>query len=197
MQTPSHFIISSAIGRNIVQPTIKFSWMAFLIGSVLPDIPFTLLTLGGEIFYRWFAPLPVTGVSIMEYLHFDLFFTSWWWIVPHNFFHSIVINGVLIILGWWLWQKNYSWGRFIFWLAISTQLHTVIDIFTHTSDGPLFLFPLSLTYRFASPISYWESESFGRLFIFFEYGLDIFLLVYLWWSWRKNSVPALTTQEQE
>lgn len=197
MQTPSHLIISGAIGRNIIKPAISFSWIGFLFGSVLPDIPFTLLTIGGEIFYRWFTPLPVPGVSIMEYLHFDLFFNSWWWIVPHNFFHSLIINGVLIGLGWWLWRKEHSWAPFIFWLAVSTQLHTIIDIFTHTSDGPLFLFPLSLTYRFASPISYWESGSYGRIFIFFEYGLDIFLLVYLWWGWRKNNVPSLTTQEQE
>lgn len=186
MQTPSHLIINAAIGRNLNQLKMPFSLKAFLVGSILPDIPFALLTLGGEVFYRWFKPLPVANMSVMEYLHFDLFFTSWWWIIPHNFFHSIIINGILMMTGWWLWKRQRRWGTVIFWLALSAQIHTVIDIFTHTSDGPLFLFPFNLTYRFQSPVSYWESDNFGRLFIFFEYGLDLILLIYLWRTWRKN-----------
>ncbi|MCB0033827.1 MAG: hypothetical protein KDE51_07405, partial [Anaerolineales bacterium] len=136
--------------------------------------------------------LPVSGMSIMEYLHFDLFFHSWWWIIPHNFFHSLVINGVLIGLGWWLWRKNRPWGIPLFWLAISTQFHTLIDIFTHTSDGPLLFFPLNWSYRFASPISYWESGSYGSLFIIFEYTLDALLLIYLGWIWYQQRQTATT-----
>lgn len=188
MQTPSHLIINAAIGTKLQQSRIPFSWKPFLLGSILPDIPFAVLTVAGEILYRWFIPLPVTNMSMMEYLHFDLFFSSWWWIIPHNFFHSVIITGLFLLTGWWLWNNNRPWGSFLFWLALSALIHTVIDIFTHTSDGPLFLFPLNLTYRFQSPVSYWEAESFGRYFIVFEYGLDLILLVFLWLGWRSKDV---------
>lgn len=182
MQTPSHLIISAALARPLKRFSIPFHLKAFLIGSVLPDIPFAFLTLAGELYYRFFAPLPVDG-SIMEYLHFDLFFNSWWWIIPHNFFHSLIINGVLIAAGYLLWRGSRPWGAPLFWLAISTQFHTIIDIFTHTTDGPLLFFPLDWRTRFASPISYWES---GPWFIVFEYGLDLILLVYLVWRWYSE-----------
>lgn len=180
MQTPSHLIISAALGPTLTRKASDFRLLPFLIGGVLPDIPFAVLTLAGEIYYRWFAPLPAGYPSIMEYLHFDLFFSSPWWIIPHNFFHSVIILGVLIAAGWFGRQDGKKWGGFLFWLSVSALLHTVIDIFTHTSDGPLFLFPLNWTYRFTSPISYWETGSFGQLFILFEYILDLILLVYLW-----------------
>jgi membrane-bound metal-dependent hydrolase YbcI (DUF457 family) len=136
MQTPSHLIISAVLGRGLARAAVPFHWGMFLLGAVLPDLSFALLTLGGEIYYRWFAPLPVAGMSIMEYLHFHLFFNSWWWIVPHNTFHSLVINGLLLGLGWWMWKLARPWGAPLFWLATSLQLHTLIDILTHTSDGP-------------------------------------------------------------
>lgn len=183
MQTPSHLIISAVLGRPLQRFTLPFSWSAFLFGSVLPDIPFALLTLAGEIYYRFFAPLPVENLSIMEYLHFDRFFNSWWWIIPHNFLHSLIINGLLIAFGYFLWRQKRPWGAWLFWLAISTQLHTIIDIFTHTSDGPLLLFPVNWRYRFASPVSYWES---GSWFIILEYGIDLILLVYLGWGWYSE-----------
>ena len=74
----------------------------------------------------------------------------------------------------------------MFWLAASMIFHTLIDIFTHHSDGPLFLFPLNWSYRFASPISYWEPAYHGQLFMLAEYLLDAFILGYLGWQWQQR-----------
>ena len=93
MQTISHFLMTGAVNHQLRKKTIPIHTKALLIGSVLPDIPFALLTIAGEIYYRWFA-LPPTDQSIMEYLHFDLFFTDPLWIISHNFFHSLVINTI-------------------------------------------------------------------------------------------------------
>lgn len=158
---------------------------ALLLGSVLPDLPFTVLTLGGEIYYRWFAVLPASG-SIMEYLHFTLFYTDLVWIIGHNFFHSLIINTSLLVLGYYGFRHQKRWGLFVFWLAVSMEFHTLIDIFTHHTDGPLFLFPLNWSYRFASPISYWEPAYYGHLFMIFEYGLDLLILGYLGWQWWQR-----------
>jgi len=70
MQTPSHFLLTAVLNRQLAQRDIPVASKALLVGSVLPDIPFLLLTVGFEIYYRWFAPLPVAG-GIMEYLHFE------------------------------------------------------------------------------------------------------------------------------
>ena len=197
MQTVSHFLMTAAANHQLRQKTVPLHTKALLIGSVLPDIPFALLTIAGEIYYRWFAVLP-TDQSIMEYLHLDLFFTDPLWIISHNFFHSLVINTLLILLGVIGIRSQQSknqktgpdrssgWGLALFWLAISTQFHTIIDIFTHHSDGPLLFFPLNWTYRFPSPISYWETAYYARPFIAFEYLLDALIIGYLVRIWLRR-----------
>lgn len=156
-----------------------------------------LLTIVYAISYRWFASPPTTG-SIMEYLHFDLFYTHPVWIIGHNFFHSLIINIFLLGLGYWGMRRRWRWARPLFWLSIGTLFHTVIDIFTHHSDGPLLFFPLNWTYRFPSPISYWESAYYGRAFAIFEYTVDILIIAYFVWVWRRNvNTPHLQASEGE
>lgn len=197
MQTPSHFLLTAVLAHKAPIPNQTIHKSAFLVGSVLPDLPLLVLTFGYEIYYRWFA-IPPTSGSIMEYLHFDLFFTDPIWIISHNFFHSLVINGALLGVGYWgMWQKR-RWARPLFWLSISTLFHTILDIFTHHSDGPLLFFPLNWEYRFASPVSYWESAFYGRQFTFVEYTIDTLLIAYFFWVWqKKRRSPALKTPEGE
>ena len=183
MRTPSHLLIGAAINTAIPQEQRCTS--ALLFGSILPDLPFTILTFFYTIYYQFWGTVP-SDVSTMEYLHFDVFFRDPIWIVSHNFFHSLVIGLVLLAVGYL--QRNTYWGKWLMWLMVGTLIHTVIDIFTHHIDGPLFLFPLSWTYRFESPISYWEAEYYGQQFRVFEYLFDGLLLIYLvrhWWQKRS------------
>ena len=184
MQTPSHFLMTTVLGRQIEQRQIPIHTGALLIGSILPDLPFIVLTFGGEIYYRWFAVLPSSS-SIMEYLHLTLFFTNPVWIASHNIFHSLVVNSLLLGLGYSGVHYQKRWGLPLFWLAMSMAFHTVIDIFVHHSDGPLFLFPLNWSYRFVSPISYWEPQYYGQIFMILEYMLDALLLGYWGWQWMR------------
>ena len=184
MQTPSHFLITAVLVHKTPHRR-KIHTTALLIGSILPDLPLLLLTVAYEIYYRWLAT-PPTDSSIMEYLHFDLFFNDPVWIVSHNFFHSLIINLLLLGAGFVGIKRGWRWGRPLFWFCIGTIFHTLIDIFTHHSDGPLLFFPLNWTYRFVSPISYWEGAYYGRAFTIFEYTLDILLIAYFVWVWRKR-----------
>ena len=188
MQTPSHFLITAFLNRHYRRHSVLPVYaVPLLIGSVLPDVPFTLLTLGYEAYYAWFNLSPPGGGSVMEYLHFDLFFNDLLWIISHNFFHSLVINLLLISVGYLAFKQAQRWGLPLFWLGISTLFHTAIDIFTHNSDGPLIFFPLNWTYRFASPVSYWEAAHYGTLFLIFEYGLDLVILGYFGYHrWGKR-----------
>ncbi|MCA9984777.1 MAG: metal-dependent hydrolase [Anaerolineales bacterium] len=185
MQTVSHLITTLAGGRWLAQRRDKISVGWLVAGAVVPDIPFTLLTVGYEIYYRQFAALPVSGQSIMEYLHFDLFFNDPLWIVSHNLFHSLIINGFLMLMALTLF-KGRRWGRGLFWFAVGATIHTIIDILTHHSDGPLFLFPLNWHYRFASPVSYWEEGFYGRQFMVFEYTMNLLALLYLGRLWLRG-----------
>lgn len=200
MQTPTHLLVSALVGRQLARHGIAVHFPAMLLGSVLPDLPFFLLTVGGEVYYRWLAPLPVEG-SVMEHLHLTLFFTDPFWIASHNLFHSLIVNGILIGVGYLGWRRQRRWGLALFWLAASMLFHTLLDIAVHHSDGPLFLFPLSWTYRFASPISYWEPERYGRFVTAFELGLNGLLLAYfarLWWrrGWGALWVGAAAKGDQ-
>ncbi len=194
MQTPSHFLITAALNHWLTPRKLipSLHSKALLIGSILPDIPFVALTLGFEIYYRWFAPLPVPG-GIMEYLHFDLFFNDPLWIISHNFFHSLIINSVLLLAGWWGFRQTRPWGSPLFWLAVGMQIHTVIDVFTHHSDGPLLLFPFNWQIRFASPVSYWETDQFGLFFLIFEYSLNVLILLFLFHTWRRSRLKPDST----
>ncbi|MFZ1397390.1 MAG: metal-dependent hydrolase [Candidatus Promineifilaceae bacterium] len=197
MQTPSHFLVTAVLAHKAPFRHHTIHKSALLVGSILPDLPLLLLTIGYEIYFRWFATPPTDG-SIMEYLHFDLFFNDPAWIISHNFFHSLVINGALLSIGYWGMQRKWRWARPLFWLSVSTLFHTIIDIFTHHSDGPLLFFPLNWDYRFASPVSYWETAYYGRQFAIIEYALDGLLIAYFFWVWqKKRRFPMQQTPEGE
>lgn len=184
MQTQTHALLAGALVVPLRRRGVDVIAFAVVIGAILPDIPFFLLTLAGEGYYRWIAP-PPQSATIMEYLHFTLFYHDPLWIIGHNFFHSLVIDTLLLLMGLWLMRRGSRWGKVLFWLAASMLVHVAIDIVTHQSDGPLIWFPLSWTYRFASPVSYWDSAYFGRSFLAFEYTLDLVLAVFLVVTYRS------------
>jgi len=75
MQLPSHFLITAFIDQHVSEKHVRKHTLAFLLGSVLPDFPFAVLTLLYSAYYKWFGSLPPNSTSnVMEYLHFELFF---------------------------------------------------------------------------------------------------------------------------
>ena len=187
MQTPSHLLITALIDHHLPETHIPKHTTGFLIGAMLPDLAFTLLTLLYEVYYRWMTTPPINSYnSVMEYLHFDLFFNDPVWIIGHNTFHSLIVNAILLIVGYIALRDKRKWGVFLFWLSIGMSIHTIIDIFTHASDGPLIFFPLNWNYRFSSPVSYWETEYFGAIFVIIEYSINALILFYFLKRWWKK-----------
>jgi len=185
MQTYSHLLVTAVLDRQLVRHQLQAPRLALFTGAILPDIPFFLLTLLGEIYFRWFTTTP-TGESPMVYMHFTLFFIEPLWIIGHNFFHAPFILGVLGLAGFAAARWGQWWGRGLGWFAVGAGLHTLIDIFTHTSDGPLLFFPFNWRYRFRSPVSYWERANFGLIFMLVEHLVDLGILVYLIWQWHQQ-----------
>jgi hypothetical protein len=176
MNTPSHFLITAAIAK--AQNRWGIHRPAFLIGSVLPDLPLWLLSIGGIAYYHialgW--SLSVT----FRYLYSDLFFHNPFWIALHNCLHAPLIIGVGLI-----WT-GFDRGRLgtikhaLFWFWAACALHTSIDILTHVTDGPVVLFPIEWSWRFQSLVSYWDDRYYGQEFQLFELTLNAGLLLYLY-----------------
>ena len=177
MLTPSHFLMTAALDKGL--PRIPIVKSAFLLGSVAPDLPLWLLSIGSLIYYHYILGWSVAHTFRLVYG--ELFFHNPFWIASHNFLHS----SVLLILGLVLvWRKRRCIGsikRWLFWFFVACLLHTGVDILTHVDDGPLLFFPLDWTTRFHSAVSYWDHRYHGRTFSVLERALDATLLVYLLW----------------
>ncbi|MBN8590599.1 MAG: metal-dependent hydrolase [Anaerolineae bacterium] len=194
MQLPSHLLITAFIDQHVSEKHVRKHTLAFLLGSVLPDFPFAVLTLLYSAYYKWFGSLPPNSTSnVMEYLHFELFFRDPVWIIGHNTFHSLVVNISLLMIGVIGMRYRSYWGFTLFWLSAGMGIHTVIDVFTHTNDGPLIFFPINWTFRFRSPVSYWEPDHFGATFMIIEYSVDAAIVTYLlarWMWYRRHNTSA-------
>lgn len=175
MNTPSHFLMTAALDKLL--PRVPIHQQAFLIGSVAPDIPLWILSLGGVVYYHF-----ILGWSLAKAFHlmFDnLYFYNPLWLAFHNLLHAplLLLLGITLV-----WKKRRNTGsihRWLFWFLLACLLHSFVDIFTHVDDGPLLFFPLNWSVRFHSPISYWDPRHYGREFSRFELGLDSFFVLYL------------------
>jgi hypothetical protein len=173
---PTHLVINAAIEKKY-GTRFKIAKSAFLWGSVSPDFALLFLSIGYFIHYRYFTPQTIDGV--MNSAFNDLYFNNPFWIAGHNFLHSPT---ALIIDAIFLWRfldkpntRGHWWLSFVF----GCMVHSVVDILTHYNDGPVLFFPFNWHLRFHSPFSYWDKAHYASQFIYFEAGLNLVLLAYL------------------
>lgn len=212
MQTYSHYILMALLNRQLQKraavdeagtpisqvgglalPPVKSA--ALMVGSVAPDIPLILLTIGfilsDRLAGRSFGPGAGADQSNVGYLFDYLFFHNKWVMTLHNLFHGPLMIVFYLVAGYWGWRLGRKWGSALFWFAVACALHTVIDIPLHTDDGPLLLFPLYFGLRYRSPLSYWDPAHYGNLWAPFEHLLILGGLIYLLWDWwRKRRTRA-------
>jgi hypothetical protein len=67
-------------------------------------------------------------------------------------------------------------SRFWFWVFVSAMFHALCDIPVHHDDGPLLFWPLNRSYRFVSPVSYWDPNYYGIPFSIGEHLLDLIIV---------------------
>lgn len=173
MRIPSHFLITAALNK-ISGKRFNVVTSAALIGSVAPDLPLVFLSS-----ITAFAKLLLEGrpiTNIHSFMFDDLFFNDPLWIISHNTLHAPILLTLALAVTKLL--RTSRIGNWCFWFFAACALHTLLDIPTHSSDGPLLLFPFNWTYRFQSPVSYWEGR-YGTIFTVGEYGLNLLLLLYL------------------
>ena len=173
---PTHLVINAAIEKKIgAKANIVKS--AFLWGSVVPDFPLAILTLGFISYNRYIAAQPTSGM--MNSAFDNLYFNNPWWIAAHNFLHSPTALVIYAILLWRFVDKPNTRGHWWLSFVFGCMVHSVIDIFTHYDDGPVLFFPFDWHTRFYSPLSYWDRAHYADQFFFIELGINIVLLGYL------------------
>ncbi len=148
MITPSHLIYSWALAKRTEKTApdglAKHRTTAFVVGALLPDIPV----------YVFFL---VCGVLLgygHELLWENMYFNSGWTVV-FTLSHSLLLWLLLYLVA------KYKQWLIAQWVAISALFHIVVDFFVHTADAYAHFWPLT-NWRFASPISYWDSASYGQ-----------------------------------
>ncbi len=182
---PTHLIINAAIEKKFGAKA-KIVKSAFLWGSVAPDIPLALLSLGYLFYNRYGSAQLVSGM--MDSAFDNLYFNNPWWIASHNILHSPTALTIYTILLWRFLDKPNTRGHWWLWFVFGSMVHSVIDIFTHFDDGPVLFFPFDWHIRFHSPISYWDKAHYASQFVYFEINLNLVLLGYLFLPKLINQV---------
>lgn len=183
MNTPSHFLMTAVLDKSF--PRVPIVKSAFLLGSVAPDLPLWVLSLGGVIYYHWILGWEM-GAAFQRMFD-ELFFQHPLWIVPHNFLHAPLILLAGLGLVWRSRRRIGTRSRWLFWFLQACLLHTSVDIFTHVDDGPLIFFPFDWQMRFQSAVSYWDDRYHAQTFQVFEQSSNLLFLLYLGvpWVYRK------------
>ena len=184
---PTHLVINAAIEKKYGSKA-SIAKSAFLWGSVMPDIPLAFLSLGFILYNRYISTQPVSG--LMNNAFDNLYFNNPFWIAIHNFLHSPTALIIYAIILWRFLDKPNTRGHWWLWFVLGCMVHSAIDILTHHNDGPVLFFPFDWHTRFYSPISYWDKAHYASQFVYFEVGLNLVLLGYLFLpkliNWAKN-----------
>lgn len=185
MKTYSHFLITAALHDGLKSCGVPVHSQGLLLGSMAPDVPLLALT-AGFVARRSWSGVPAAADPICG-PHFNhLYFHHPLWQAGHNLFHTPLLIGLMA----WLGYRSGGRGGALFWFALACGLHSVIDILTHSTDGPLLFFPLNWNYRFPAPLSYWDRQRGGKFFALSERLLNLILGAYLvlnWFLGRKFS----------
>ena len=142
MNTPAHIVLSAVVlgrGRG------RAHWLAITGGALLPDLP-----MFGFYFYERVG-LGRSEAEIWSELYFDP-----GWQQFFDLFNSLPL--IALGVGLALWKHRSAALVFL----LSMALHVVADLPVHREDAHGHFFPIS-SWRFESPISYWDPEHYGRL----------------------------------
>lgn len=189
MRTLSHLLVTAGLADRLHGRGAPVHLKAFLVGSVLPDLPLALLTVGYLVAHAgplWRDPALMSETGPLMVAYHALYFNNPWWIAGHNLFHAPFVIAALFLMGVLAERRGLRWASALRWLALGLALHSAVDILTHHDDGPLLFFPFDWRYRFPSPLSYWDPARFGRTFTVFEYGLDSLVAVYFAWKGARR-----------
>ncbi len=166
MNTPSHLIVNLASLRR--GEWRSMGW-PIAIGALLADLP---------IFGFYFYHRAVAGSS-EKAIWTDLYFRPEWQLFI-DAFNSIPVALVLLVAAWA--RKAPMIAAF----AASWVLHLGLDLPVHHDDAHRHFLPMT-SFRFESPVSYWNPAHYGAV----GAGLEIALLAvsaFIVGRWTRSRV---------
>lgn len=175
MNTYSHFLMTAVLREQLKARNIPVHTGGVLLGSVLPDVPLIVLTVGYIFYYRVIAPLP-PGEGIFSGRYDALYFDNPVWITLHSLGHAPLLVALLAGIGYYGMHRAKGWGVPLFWFALACGFHSLVDILTHHDDGPLLFFPFNWEYRLMMPISYWDTNHYAAIVAPLEHLMDLGIL---------------------
>ena len=142
MNTPAHVVLSAvALGRE----RWRGLWGPITLGALLPDLPM----FGFYAYQRLLRGRPEATIWGELYFEPD-------WQLFFDLFNSFPL---LAVAGLVAWRVGNTRGLA---LVASMALHCLFDLPLHHDDAHGHFEPLS-SWRFASPLSYWDPAHHGRI----------------------------------
>ncbi|MEL7106721.1 MAG: cobalamin biosynthesis protein CobQ [Pseudomonadota bacterium] len=178
MNTPAHLIFGvAAFGR----PEVRRTTLAALLGAMAPDFSLYVMSI---------YAMRVLGISPQRV--FDELYYSDAWQQVFAVDNSFILWG--IGLGVALWAGSKAWTAF----AGAGLLHLAFDFPLHTHDARMHFWPLT-TWKFESPVSYWDGSAYADLvgagvLVLVAAALVVIFLRYKSW-WLRGGMLALSAFE--
>ncbi len=140
--------------------------MAALLGALAPDL--SLYLMAGVSLYILDVP---ARIVFREYYYSD----AWQQVFAID--NSFVLWGILLVVA--LWRK----GPALIAFAGAGLMHLALDFPLHNHDARQHFWPLT-DWVFISPVSYWDSDHYGRVVGPLEIAICLVLCVMLWLRFR-------------
>ena len=143
VNTPAHVVLNALVlGRS----RWRQAWLPITAGALMPDLPM----FGFYIYQRVVLAAPEALIWS------DTYFQPTWRLF-FDLFNSLPILGLAALISW----HTRAFRSLAF--VSSMILHCLTDLPLHHDDAHAHFLPIS-SWRFESPISYWDPHHFGRLF---------------------------------
>lgn len=173
MNTQSHVIMGAVL---FGKPLPRIAWVA-AAGGLIPDLPM----------YVIIGALRMQGYSL-DLIFGELYWQDWWQVanaIGHNFLLwgslTTLAGALLLRSGAGSFRRAFSQGgtwAMAFAFSASALISSATDFLLHHNDGHMHFWPLS-TWRFTSPVSYWDPAHYGNFFGIFEAMLGLAFAVIL------------------
>ena len=142
MNAPAHLVFSALV---VERERWRPHWLAITSGALVPDLPMVFFF----IYERGVLGTPAGTIWSETYFEPG-------WQTFFDVFNSLPFISVGVVIAWRL--RSSAWAAFF----LSMATHCLTDLPVHREDAHGHFFPLT-SWRFESPVSYWDPEYYGLI----------------------------------